>query len=238
LDDREDVARKVARYDLLAIPVVDNERHMLGIITHDDIIDVVRDEAVEDAQRIAAIEPLDESYMRTSVVTLSWKRGIWLAILFGAGLVTAFSLRHYQKQLDEVAWLVVFIPLVISTGGNTGSQSATLIITALATGDVTLKDWIRVLRRELSIGLLLGGFLALVGYVAAIILAPSPSAALVVPCTLVLVVLAGAVFGSLLPLVFRRLGLDPAMMSNPFVAALSDILGIIIYMNIALTLLF
>jgi magnesium transporter len=237
MDDQEEVAAKVARYDLLAIPVVDDEHRMLGIITHDDVIDVVREEATEDAHRIAAVDPLDESYMRTPIVTLSWKRGLWLTILFVAALLTAFALRHYETDIAAFTWLVLFIPLVISSGGNSGNQSATLIITALATGDIELRDWARVLGREIAMGLLLGSFLSAIGFVAALILTNHAMSAAVVSITLILVVLCGTLAGSLLPLVFQRLGLDPALMSNPFVAGIVDILGIVIYMNVALALM-
>ncbi len=237
LDDQEDVATKVARYDLLAIPVVDDEHRMLGIITHDDIIDVVREEATEDAHRIAAVDPLDEGYMQTPIVTLSWKRGIWLTILFFAALLTAKALQHYEAHISVYSWLVLFIPLVISSGGNSGNQSATLIITGLVTGDIQLGDWRRVLFRELTMGLLLGGFLAVIGFFAAFVLTGGWVSAAVIAITLILVVLCGTLAGSMLPLIFQRLGLDPALMSNPFVAGIVDILGIVIYMNVALTLM-
>lgn len=237
LDDQEVVASKVARYDLLAIPVVDDEHRMLGIVTHDDVIDVMREEAVEDAQRIAGVAPLEESYMRTSIFTLSWKRGMWLTILFFTALSTAFALQAYSHDIEAYAWLVLFIPLVISSGGNSGNQTATLVITALATGDVQLRDWFRVIRRELVMGILLGSFLALFGFVAALIVAGDMLSGVVVAVTLILVVLAGTLAGSVLPLFFKRLGLDPALMSNPFVAGIVDILGIVIYMNVALLLL-
>ena len=239
-DDQEEVAQKVARYNLLAIPVVDDEHHMLGIITHDDVLDVMVEEAAEDAYRIAAVQPLDEGYLQTPVFTLTWKRGIWLTILFFAALLTAFALQGYESFLDtaQVAWLVVFIPLVISTGGNSGNQSATLIITALSTGDITLADWWTVVRRELAMGLLLGGFLGMVGYCCAYWwFAPGYYEAAVIPLTVLLVVVCGTLSGSLLPLLFRRLGLDPALMSNPFVAGLIDLVGIIIYMQVAMAML-
>ncbi|MCO6453847.1 MAG: magnesium transporter [Pirellulaceae bacterium] len=237
-EDQESVADKVARYDLLAIPVVDDDGRLVGIVTHDDVIDVVREEATEDAHRIAAVDPLEDSYMRTSLFTLSWKRGIWLSILFVAALLTAFALRHYEKNLASWEWLVWFIPLVISSGGNSGSQTATLIITAMATGDVELRNWLQVVLRELAMGLLLGGFLGLIGFLAAAVLRwPNISEALVVPFTLLLVVICGTLCGSVLPLLFKRLGWDPALMSNPFVAGIIDILGIVIYMNVAMALL-
>jgi len=239
MEDQESVAQTVARFDLLAIPVVDPERHLLGIITHDDIIDVMREEATEDVQRIAAVNPLHESYMRTNLLTLSWKRGVWLTILFFAALLTAFALDGYRDVFasGEAAWLVLFIPLVISSGGNTGSQSSTLIITGLATQDIQVSDWWRIVRREFSMGLVLGSLLGILGYFCALLLAPSPVAALIIPITLLLVIVCGTICGSILPLLFQRLGLDPAMMSNPFVAGIVDILGIIIYMNVAMALL-
>ena len=237
-DDQEQVAQKVAFYNLLAIPVVDDQRHMLGIITHDDVMDVVRDEATEDVQRIGAVEPLRDSYMRTPLTTLSWKRGIWLTILFFAALLTAILLKSYNAELERYKWLILFIPLIISSGGNSGSQSSTLVITALTTKDIQLRDWFAVLQREIIMGLVLGGFMAMIGFVCALLLAaPSAYEALVIPITVLCVVICGTCTGSMLPLIFQRLGLDPAMMSNPFVAGLSDILGICIYVNVALLLL-
>lgn len=232
-EDQESVAHKVARYDLLAIPVLDDQNRMMGIITHDDIIDVVREEAEEDIQRIAAVNPLDESYLKTAVTTLSWKRGIWLTILFIAALLTAIALKQYDESISQHTWLVLFIPLVISAGGNTGSQSSTLIIAAFASGDITLRDWSRVIRREVCMGFIIGGFLALIGYVVACFAAPNTTLALIIPITLILVILCGTLSGSALPLLFKQMGLDPALMSNPFVAGIVDILGIVIYMNVA-----
>lgn len=239
LDDQEEVADKVARYDLLAIPVVDDEHRVVGIVTYDDVIDVMREEATEDAHMSAAVSPLETGYLQTRLFTLTWKRGIWLTVLFFAALLTAFALDSFESVIQQYVWLVLFIPLVISTGGNTGSQSATLVITALSTGNITLADWWQVVRRELLMGLLLGGFLGSVGYFCALPVAPAPKllTASVIPITLLLVVLCGAFLGSVLPLLFRRLGLDPAMMSNPFVAGLIDVLGIVIYMQVAVALL-
>ncbi len=239
MEDQESVAQTVARFDLLAIPVVDPERRLLGIITHDDVIDVMREEATEDVQRIAAVNPLSQSYLRTNLLTLSWKRGVWLTILFFAALLTAFALDGYKSVFGgaNATWLVLFIPLVISSGGNSGSQSSTLVISGLATNDIKAADWWRIFCRELAMGLMLGTLLGTLGYLCAIILAPSLVAALVVPITLLLVIVCGTTCGSLLPLLFQRLGLDPAMMSIPFVAGIVDIFGIIIYMNVAVALL-
>lgn len=232
-EHQEAVAEKVERYDLLAIPVVDEAWRLLGIITHDDVIDVVREELAEDAQRIAAIAPLEDGYLRINLFRLGWKRGIWLTILFFAALLTAIALRQYDKQLAAYTWMVLFIPLIISAGGNSGTQSATLVITALSSGDLKLGDWKTILMREVVVGLLLGGFLALLGYVVSLGIAPDARSASVIPITLLAVVMSGCLCGATLPLIFKRLGLDPALMSNPFVAGIVDILGIVIYFNVA-----
>ena len=233
-EPREKVVEKLARFDFIAIPVVDDRNRLVGIVTHDDVLDAVRQEATDDAQRIAAIQPLGESYLEAALVSMTWKRGVWLAILFATAAVTAMVLAKWRSPH---AWLVAFIPLVIASGGNSGNQSATLVITALSTGDCRLTDWPRILRRELALGLLLGGLLAVPGYLLALAYAPTAAAASVIPLTIVGVVLMGTLVGSALPLLFRSLGLDPALMSNPFVSAIVDIVGIVLYMSVALAVL-
>ena len=236
-DDQEEVAAKVAKYDLLAIPVVDDEHHMLGIITHDDVIDVIAEEAAEDAYRAAAVEPLDTSYMSTPILELTKKRGIWLVILFFGAMLTAIAIDHHQANLTSVPWLVVFLTVVISSGGNSGNQSAALVITALSAGEISVYDWWRIVRREFAMGLLLGGLLGVCGYFCAVARSDvSGYTALVLPITLIFVIVCGTVLGSMLPLLFRRLGLDPALMSNPVIAGVLDVLGFLIYMNVALAL--
>lgn len=239
LEDQEEVTEKVARYDLLAIPVVDAGHRLVGIVTHDDVIDVVREEAAEDAQMLAAIEPLDRGYLQTSLMLLTWKRAIWLIVFFFGALLTAIALQNYETTIASKAWLVFFIPLVISSGGNTGNQSATLVITALSTGNITLRDWMIVIRRELVLGIALGAMLATTGFLVAAFtpLSPGRLEAAVLAATVLLVVVFGAFAGATLPLIFSKIGLDPALMSSPFVACLIDILGIIIYMNVALAVL-
>ena len=232
-DDQEEVAQKVAKYNLLAIPVVDDEHRMLGIITHDDVIDVIAEEAVEDAHRAAAVEPLEEGYLDTPLIELTKKRAVWLAVLFFGALVTAVVIRRFEDWLEAIPWLFMFVPLVISTGGNSGNQSAALVITALSSNDITLADWWRVVRREFAMGILLGGILAFLGFFCAWCLDEvSAYEATVLPITLVTVVVSGTLIGSALPLLFSRLGLDPALMSNPFVAGIIDVLGILIYMGV------
>lgn len=245
-DDQEAVAEKVADYDFLAIPVVDDNRRLLGIITHDDIIDVFRAEATEDALLAAGVAPLEAGYLRSHWFTLACNRGIWLGVLFVAALLTALALLRYEEGFDKVWWLVLFIPLVISSGGNSGSQSATLVIRGLTDGEVSLSDWRRVLRRELIMGLTLGTVLAVVGYASAWMLTrqapdseavPTAIEVAVVPVTLLLVVVCGTVCGGALPLIFEKIGLDPALMSNPFVAGIIDIAGIVIYMTVAVSMI-
>lgn len=243
-ESRDQVTQRVAKYDLHAIPVVDDHRRLVGIITHDDVIDAMRQEATEDAQMIAGVAPLESGYLQTGLVELWWKRGIWLTVLFVAAMFTATALKFYEGQLAKWTWLVMFIPLIMSSGGNSGNQSATLIITALTSGNIQLRDWRRILWRELQVGLMLGGMLGVLGFVLSWLQTMNEPAAhthafwpLVIPLTLVLVVTCGAVSGCLLPLFFKRLGLDPALMSNPFVAGISDILAIVIYMCVAVTLL-
>ena len=237
-DDQEEVAEKVADFDFLAIPVVDDEQHLVGIITHDDVMDVFREEAEEDAYRAAAVAPLEDSYLQTSLLSLAWKRGVWLFILFLAALLTLFVLRSYEEVIEQVPWLVFFIPLIMSSGGNSGGQSATLVIRALSNKDVTLSDSRTVIWRELLMGVMLGGALALLGYVAGCMLIDATAYELLaIPITLIVVVIFGTLCGAGLPLLFRRLGVDEALMSTPFVTVLIDIGGVIIYMTVALRMI-
>jgi magnesium transporter len=230
----EKVVDALARFDFIAIPVVDDRNRLVGIVTHDDVLDAVRQDATDDAQRIAAIAPLGESYLEAAIISMTWKRGVWLAILFATAALTAMVLA---KSPITHAWLIAFIPLVIASGGNSGNQSATLVITALSSGDCKLSDWPRILRREFALGLLLGGLLAVPGYLLALVYAPSPVHALVIPLTILCVVMLGTLVGSGLPLLFRSIGLDPALMSNPFVSAVVDIVGIVLYTGISVLLL-
>jgi magnesium transporter len=236
-DDQEAVAAKVADYDFLAIPVVDHEQHLVGIITHDDVIDVLQKEATEDAYLAGAVGPLEEGYLSIPWFEFTRHRAPWLAILFGGAIMTIFALKSYHDTIDQVAWLVLFLPLIVSCGGNSGSQSATLIIRALTTKEITPSLWWAVVWRELLIGLALGLFLGSIGYALSCFVAPTYLAALIIPITLVLVVTCGTLVGSLMPLLFARLGWDPALMSAPFVTVIVDIVGIVVYMNVALLML-
>ncbi len=230
-DPSESAVEKLARFDFLAVPVVDNLNRLVGIVTHDDVIDVIREEAAEDAQMSGAVAPLSDGYLETALVLMTWKRGVWLTILFATAAITAMVLATWEPSTPQL-WLVAFIPLIIASGGNSGNQSAALVITALSAGDCKLSDWKHIFRREVAMGLLLGALLAIPGYLLALIYAPSAIEALVIPVTVLSVVLIGSLVGSLLPLLFRSIGLDPALMSNPFVSAIVDIVGVLVYMGL------
>ena len=237
-DDQEYVALELARYDFIAIPVVDNNNRLVGIVTHDDVIDIIQEEATEDAHRVGAIEPLEDSYLETPLLTLAWKRGVWLLFLAIVGLITAQVLSGFNKTFEQEAWLIMFLPLVLASGGNAGSQSATLVIRSLAVGELERKNYLQLAGRELLVGCLLGLSVALVGFVAAITwFELSAAKASIILLTVLIVMMMGTVNGSMLPLLFKRLGMDPALMSNPLIAALSDVVGVAIYFAIATFLL-
>ena len=233
-DDQEEVAQRLARYDFIAIPVVDAQNQLVGIVTHDDAMDVAQEEADEDAYRSGAVVPLQDDYLSTSLVTLAWKRGGWLVVLLFAAVLTALALQSMRQgpQADDLKWMVLFIPLVLASGGNAGSQSATLIIRALAISQLERRESVKVLLRELVLAGLLGGGLAVLSFLAAMGFVEIDQAA-VVGITVFLVVAMGTVTGAMLPLGFQKMGLDPALMSNPLIAAVVDVVGVIIYYNVA-----
>ncbi len=235
--DRAEVARLTSEYDLVAVPVVDGFGRIVGIITVDDVIDAMVEEQTEDVQRLGAVQPLEEPYFAASFWSVLRKRGGWLILLFVEEMFTGTALREYQRLLEASTALMFFVPLIISSGGNSGSQSATLITRGLAVGDIELRDVLRVLRRELGQGLLLGGFLGGVGLLRALMWHSGLDMAIVVALTLLTVILAGTVLGAMLPLLLRRIGFDPAVASSPFVASLVDVLGIVTYFSIARRLL-
>lgn len=235
-DDEEYVARELARYDFLAIPVVDNLHRLVGIVTLDDALDVLEEEATEDAQMQAAIQPLDESYMTTPFLVLAQKRGVWLVILLAAAFLTAWVMRGYEDLQRSYVWMAAFIPLVLASGGNAGSQSATLIIREMATTEMDSRDKYFIVMRELRMALTLGGGLMALSFAVAVSMVAVPEA-IVVAITVFMMVVFGTTAGVILPLVFKRLGMDPALMSNPLIAALVDVLGVVIYFSTALALL-
>jgi magnesium transporter len=237
-DDRVMAARMIAKFDLIALPVLDEENRLVGIITHDDVLDVIQEEAAEDAYRQSAMQPLEHSYLSTPLLTIAWKRGIWLLVLSVMALLTATVMRFFGKVEGDANWLDWFLPLVLASGGNTGSQSATLVIRAMAVTPLSRQDRVRMSVRELLTGMILGAFLGLFAWLALQgLFGRDWMQAGVVGLTIGLVVMMGTVTGSLLPMFFESLGMDPAIMSNPLIASLSDIVGVVIYFSVAILLL-
>jgi magnesium transporter len=239
--DREEVSLLFARQDLLALPVLDREGRMKGLVTHDDIVDVVEKEATEDMQKISGMEALDAPYFQVSFREMLKKRAGWLTVLFLGEMFTATAMSHYEHEIQRAVILALFIPLIISSGGNSGSQASTLIIRSLALREIRLADWWRVFGRELLCGLALGAVLGSIGLVRVVLWQQwSPIygehyllVAATVAFSLVGVVVWGTLSGSMLPFVLRRLGFDPASASAPFVATLVDVTGLIIYFTVA-----
>jgi magnesium transporter len=244
--DQEDVGLLFARHSLLAIPVVDADRHMKGVVTVDDIVDVVQEEATEDIQKIGGMEALDEPYLDIGLFRMIRKRAGWLSALFMSETLTATAMGYYEHEIARAVVLALFIPLIISSGGNSGSQASTLVVRAMALGEVRLRDWWRVMRREFAAGLALGSILGMIGLFR-ILLWPTRATlygehyilvAITVAGSLVGVVLWGTISGSMLPLILRRLGFDPASASAPFVATLVDVTGLVIYFTVASVILY
>lgn len=236
-DDQELVARTIAKYDFTALPVLDDQGNMLGLVTVDDVVDVVIEEATEDAHMMGAVTALEGGYLETGIVRMFRSRVGWLSLLFIGGFLTASVMERFSEQLAAAVTIVVFIPLIISSGGNSGSQSAALIIRALAVGDVEPADWMKVLGRELVVSLALGIVLGVLGFARAYF-AVTPSEdpitlGLAVSLSTVGVVLVGSLCGSLLPLAIQRVGWDPAVSSTPFIASLVDVVGLLIYLSVA-----
>ncbi len=244
-EEREVVAQELARYNFLAVPIVDNDDRLVGIVTHDDALDVVQEEATEDAYLQGAVQPLVDSYEDTPLLTILWKRGIWLVFLSFMALTNARVLDYYSDTSQELTVLILmFLPLVMASGGNAGSQSATLFIRMIALqGGETLDDSLigqhrPVIARELLVALSLGVILAAMdSLVAWLWFQKSLAEASVIGCTVVCVVIMGTAFGAMLPLILRRLGMDPAIMSNPLIASILDVLAVTIFFQIAIMVL-
>ncbi|WP_234555098.1 magnesium transporter [Thermus caliditerrae] len=234
--DQEEVARLMADYDFTVLPVVDEEGRLAGIVTVDDVLDVLEEEATEDIHRMAAVDVPDLVYSQASPVTLWLARVRWLVILIVTGMVTSSILQGFETLLHAVTALAFYVPVLLGTGGNTGNQSATLIIRALATRDLDLRDWRRVLLKETLVGALLGLTLALL-LLGKVYLDGNAFLSPVVGLALFLLVLFANLVGAMLPVVLRRVGVDPALVSNPLVATLSDISGLLIYLSVARLLL-
>ena len=232
--DQEEVARRMAKYDLNVMPVIDDKDVMLGIITIDDIIDVLTQEQTEDFQKLGAVEPLDVPYFKTTFLEFIQKRGVWLVILFVEEFFTQTALRHYEPIFKAVEGASYYVPLLISTGGNSGSQSSTLVIRGMAVGEIKPSDWWRIAVRELFMGLVLGIGLGAIGFMR-VLMYPDQhiNFAITIGLTLVGIVMTGCTIGSMLPLILKRCGVDPATSSTPFIASLVDVAGIIVFVHVA-----
>lgn len=244
-DDQETAVATFKKYDRTILPVVDSNDVLVGVITVDDVLDVAEQEATEDIQKMGGMEALDAPYLKIGLLSMIRKRAGWLAILFVGEMLTATAMGYFEDEIAKAVVLALFVPLIISSGGNSGSQATSLIIRALAVRDIALGDWWRVMRRELAAGLALGCVLAAIA-LARILLWPhreqvyGPHYLLVaatVASSLIGVVLFGSMAGSMLPFILRRLGFDPAAASAPFVATLVDVTGLVIYFTIAYQIL-
>jgi magnesium transporter len=244
-DDGQTAINTFRRADLAALPVTDSEGVLIGIVTSDDILDIAEERATEEIQRFGGSEALDEPYMKISFGRMVRKRAGWLVILFLGEMLTATAMGFFQKEIERAVVLALFVPLIISSGGNSGSQAATLVIRALALGEVTLRDWWRIMRREVFSGLSLGAILGCIGFLRIAVWSAFSNlygphwllVALTVGLALIGIVLWGTLSGSMLPLLLRKVGFDPAASSAPFVATLVDVTGLVIYFSVAAIIL-
>jgi magnesium transporter len=238
---QEPIAHLLSVHGIQAIPVVDRDGRMKGIVTADDVIDMLREEDTAKIQKIGGMEALDGPYLETGLFAMIRKRAGWLIILFLGELLTATAMSHYERQIEEAVVLALFIPLLVSSGGNSGSQATTLIIRAMALGQLRLRDWWRVISREVVAGLALGTTLGAIGFIRIVIWQAVSKpygehyilVALTIALSLIGIVTFGSMSGSMLPFILRRCGLDPASASAPFVATLVDVTGLIIYFTVA-----
>ena len=244
-DDKKEAVKVFRQYDRTVLPVIDSHGRLVGIVTLDDVLDVAEEEATREIQKFGGLEALDEPYMSTPLLEMIRKRATWLVILFVGEMLTATAMGYFEHEISRAVVLALFVPLIISSGGNSGSQAATLIIRALALGEVKLRDWWLVMRRELLSGLLLGLILSTIGFLRIALWSAFSNlygkywmlVGLTVSCSLLGIVLWGTIAGSMLPFILKRLGMDPATSSAPFVATLVDVTGLIIYFSVALVIL-
>ncbi|HUX06189.1 MAG TPA: magnesium transporter [Acidobacteriota bacterium] len=235
--DQEAAARLHKHYDLLALPVVDSEERLVGIVTFDDLVDVIEEETTEDVHKMAAIVPEEHPYFDSGFFTLAGKRILWLMVLLIAESFSGNIMQHYATALESAVGLAFFIPLLIATGGNAGTQSSAMIIRSLAVGEIRVNQFARVIFREMRMGFVLGLGLCVIGYLRAYLLNANHSMALVVGIALTITVICATLAGSALPLLFRAIKLDPALMSGPFISTVVDIIGLLIYFETARMLL-
>lgn len=244
-DDQETAVEAFKKYDRVALPVVDRAGSLIGIVTVDDVFDIAEEETTEDIHKQAAMEALDEPYNSIPLFSMIKKRGGWLAVLFLGEMFTASAMAFFEDEIARAVVLALFVPLIISSGGNSGSQAATLVVRAMALGEVTIKDWFYVIKRELITGFTLGSILALIGFLRIFAWQMASHiygehwffVALTVSTSLVGVVMWGTITGSMLPFILKKLGFDPASSSAPFVATLVDVTGLVIYFSVAIVIL-
>ena len=244
-EDQESCVEVFKKYDRVALPVVDRDGYLIGIVTIDDVLSVAEEEHTEDIHKFGAVEVLEAPYVDVPVLLMVRKRAIWLVVLFLGEMLTASAMQFFEADIARAVVLALFIPLIISSGGNSGSQAATLIIRAMALGEVALRDWWRVMRREVVSGLLLGSILGVIGFLRIVVWSTFTDiygehallVGIVVGISLVGVVLLGTLSGSMLPFLLRRVGLDPATSSAPFVATIVDVAGVVIYFTVAAAIL-
>lgn len=244
-DSQEDAVNIFKKYDRTALPVVDSGGVLVGLVTIDDMLDIAEEEATEDIQKFGGMEAVDEPYMRIPLMKMVRKRAGWLVVLFLGEMLTASAMTFYEGEIAKAVVLALFLPLIISSGGNSGSQASMLIIRAMALGEITLRDWFHVMRKEIISGFLLGIILGAIGFMRVALWSQFSNiygphwmlVAMTVGFALVGVVLWGSLSGSMLPFILRRVGADPATSSAPFVATLVDVTGLMIYFSIALLIM-
>jgi magnesium transporter len=237
-DDQEDIADIFKKYDLLSVPVVDQEKRLVGIITIDDIVDVIEEENTEDFHRMAAVNPSDQDYLSAGILDLARKRITWLLFLMISATFTGYIIRYYEKALESVVALVAFIPMLMGTGGNAGSQSATLIIRGMALGEIEFKDILKVMWKEVRISFLVGVVLAFLNFLRIYYLEHYPTLiALTVSLALLFVIMFSKLIGGILPIIAKKVGLDPAIMASPLISTLVDAISLTVYFTLAMWIL-
>ncbi len=245
LDDQEKAVFHFKKYDVYALPVLDSEGVLLGIVTVDDVLDVVEEEVTEDIQKMGGMEALEDPYMEEPILRLTRKRAGWLVVLFLGELLTATAMSYFEEEIARAVVLALFLPLIISSGGNSGSQASTLVIRSMAIGEISLRDWWRVLYREIASGLMLGFILGAVGFLRVALWHRIFGVygehwfpvGVTLSITLLGVVMWGTIIGAMLPFILKRFKLDPATSSAPFVATIVDVIGLLIYFNVAYLIL-
>ena len=237
LDDKEDVANTLAKYDYVALPVVDKENRLVGIVTVDDAIDVIQDEASEDFEKMAAISPNEDGYYKTSVLTHAKNRIVWLLFLMFSSIITGAVITHYEEAFAALPILVSFIPMIMGTGGNCGSQSSTLVIRGLAVDEIKAKDFLKVWWKEIRVALIVGVIMALVNCIRILIQYNDLQLGIVVGLTLVITIAIAKSLGSMLPLICKKLKLDPAIMAAPLISTILDTCSVLVFFNVAVMIM-